>query len=175
MDRQPATQQTAEAALDALADELLSLIHGLSSASRQLRRRLTEAGESFGLTDQDVLLLWLCRGSGRVQVELAASLGVSPAQMSGAVERLRQRSLLAMRRSTLDRRRQVWRTTDDGVALLVATAMPLGQFRERLESHLPAQGLRTAQQLCAAVSEAASEPAPNGAEHHAEPSTREAA
>src|SRR4051794_32867507 len=72
---------------------LLRLIHWLGAAGRQLRRRLLEVAETFELTDTELLVLWLCCGRGYVQVELAGALGISPAQMSGMVERLRNRNL----------------------------------------------------------------------------------
>ena len=45
--------------------------------------------KSFDLSDSELLVVWLCSGGGRIQVELAAAIGISPAQMSGMVERLR--------------------------------------------------------------------------------------
>ena len=53
-----------------------------------LRRRLAEVAETFELSDTELLVVWLCSGGGRMQVELAAAIGISPAQMSGLVERL---------------------------------------------------------------------------------------
>src|SRR6188768_3581281 len=71
---------------DSQADRLLKLVHWTSAASRHLRRRLAEVAESIGLSDSELLVTWLCCGGGRIQVELAGAIGMSPAQMSGMVE-----------------------------------------------------------------------------------------
>ena len=112
---------------DAPAERLLRLVHWTSAANRQLRRRLAKLASAFGLSDAELLVMWLCHGSGYVQVELAGAIGTSPAQMSGLVERLRTRGLVEMHRQAQDRRRQVWRTSPAGGALL-------GDARERLET-----------------------------------------
>ena len=78
---------------DPHADRLLRLVHWTSTASRHLRKRLAELAKPFELTDTELLVIWLCSGGGRVQVDLAGAIGISPAQMSGMVERLRSRGL----------------------------------------------------------------------------------
>src|SRR5262245_34273979 len=113
---------------DSQADRLLRLVHWTSSASRQLRRRLAEVGQALSLSDTELLVIWLCSGGGRVQVELAGLIGISPAQMSGMVERLRSRGLVAMHRLAMDRRRQVWRTTPCGQSLLSHAAKHLNEL-----------------------------------------------
>ena len=52
------------------------------------------------------------------QADLAEQLVVSPAQVSGAVERLRSLGLLERVDSQRDRRRQLWQVTGAGDALL---------------------------------------------------------
>ena len=74
--------------------------------------------EALELTDSELLVVWLCRGAAGCRSSWPAPIGVSPAQMSGMVERLRARGLVAMHRPAMDRRRQVWRTTAGGQALL---------------------------------------------------------
>src|SRR5438046_438744 len=96
---------------DSVADRLLHLVHWTSAASRHLRKRLSDIASNLDLTDSELLVVWLCSGAGRVQIDLAAAIGTSPAQMSGMVERLRARGLVAMHRLAADRRRQVCRTT----------------------------------------------------------------
>jgi DNA-binding MarR family transcriptional regulator len=54
------------------------------------------------------------------QLELAQRMGMSPAQISGLVEVLRQRALLVSERSPRDRRRQTWRLTAAGEKVLIA-------------------------------------------------------
>jgi DNA-binding MarR family transcriptional regulator len=100
---------------------LLALVHRASAAGRALRRLLADEAAAVGLSDVELLVVWLCdEGPGLAQVELAHEVGISPAQMSATVERLRQRGLIAVQRSALDRRRQVWRTTDGGRQALAA-------------------------------------------------------
>src|SRR5688500_5236855 len=82
------------------AERLLHLIQSAGSASRHLRRWLGERLERFDLAESELVVLWLCaqerpRG-GWVQGELAQAAGLSPAQTSSLVERLRQRGLMAM-------------------------------------------------------------------------------
>src|SRR6478752_5908652 len=93
---------------DAAPDRLLRLVHWTSNASRHLRRRLTEITSALDLSDTELIVVWMCSGDGRVQIDLVGSTGISPAQMSGLVERLRGRGLVAMHRQAGDRRRQIW-------------------------------------------------------------------
>lgn len=116
--------------------ELLRLVQRASSAGRTLRRLLADHAASANLSDAELLMIWLCGDvHGMVQGELATAIGVSPALMSGMVERLRQRSLLEMQRSLVDRRRQVWRTTEAGRQVLADLRPVLlrlaGQLAER--------------------------------------------
>src|SRR6187397_1426750 len=79
---------------DAPPERLLRLAHWTSTASRHLRRRIAEATSELDLSETELVIVWLCSGGGRVQVDLAAATGISPAQMSGLVERLRSRGLV---------------------------------------------------------------------------------
>jgi DNA-binding MarR family transcriptional regulator len=139
----------------ASAERLLRLIHWSSAASRQLRRQLAEVAGAFDLTDNELLIVWLCRGTGRVQFELAAAIGVSPAQMSGVVERLGTRGLVAMHRSTLDRRRQMWQTSSAGRALLDQMAPQLAALAASLSGHLSLAEQDGAEALCQKLAEGA--------------------
>lgn len=139
---------------DQKAEGLLRLIHWTSAAGRQLRRRLADVAAEFDLTDTELLVVWLCSGSGRVQVELAGSLGVSPAQMSGLAERLRSRGLVAMHRPALDRRRQIWLTTGSGAALLERVAGHLDAIAAEIADALADDQQRSAQSLCQRLAEA---------------------
>lgn len=58
--------------------------------------------------------------------------------MSGLVERLRSRGLVAMHRQAGDRRRQIWRATAEGQALLVTAARHLSELAACLGEHLNA-------------------------------------
>jgi DNA-binding MarR family transcriptional regulator len=134
----PASESPPPIDVDSRAERLLRLIHWSSTASRQLRRQLAEVAATFDLTDNELLVVWLCRGTGWVQVELAGTIGVSPAQMSGTVDRLGSRGLVAMHRPTMDRRRQVWRTTGGGLALLERIAPRLEELAASLSGGLDA-------------------------------------
>jgi DNA-binding MarR family transcriptional regulator len=109
---------------------LVELIHELSRCQRLLRTWLDERLRPWGLRDTDFWALWLCSRcapSGVVQHELAAAAGVSEAQMSGLVERLRQNGLLIGCRGEADRRRQYWRLTAAGHELLTRIRAVLGE------------------------------------------------
>jgi DNA-binding MarR family transcriptional regulator len=151
------------AARDSRAELLLRLIHWSSAASRQLRRQLTEMAAAFDLSDHELLVVWLCRDGGRVQVELAGAIGVSPAQMSGIVERLRSRGLVGMHRPTMDRRRQVWRTSVAGQALLDRAAPRLEELAESLDTSVSSAEQEVAESLCQRLADA------TGAERSAAP------
>jgi DNA-binding MarR family transcriptional regulator len=143
---------------DHRAERLLALVHWTSAASRQLRRRLSEVASGIDLSDAELLVLWLCHGGGQVQVDLAATLGISPAQMSGLVERLRARELVAMHRSATDRRRQVWRTTAAGETLLKQAAGHLGALADAVDGGLSTTEQQTIELLCRRLVEAVGQP-----------------
>jgi DNA-binding MarR family transcriptional regulator len=154
---------------DSQAERLLSLVHWTSAASRQLRRRLAAVAAGFELSDNELMVLWLSIGGGRVQVELAGAIGISPAQMSGLVERLRSRGLVAMHRLARDRRRQLWRTTPEGQNLLADAANDLNEIASSIGRDLSEQEQQSAESLCHRLSEAAS------AEHDRQCMSKEAA
>ncbi len=90
------------------------------AAGRGAARELTALVEGFGLKEAEFRLLWaLFSGDTRFhQAELAESLGCSPAQVSGLVERQRLRGLIVGQAASGDRRRQIWRITPQGCELL---------------------------------------------------------
>jgi DNA-binding MarR family transcriptional regulator len=102
--------------------------------SRAGRRRIADQAAGAELTDQEFLVLWLCEASPacRGQSELAEAVGVSAAQMSGLVERLRRRELLQFERHCTDRRRQVWQLTAAGKTLLTAVCNLIGEATEEI-------------------------------------------
>ncbi|HEY2413694.1 MAG TPA: MarR family winged helix-turn-helix transcriptional regulator [Pirellulaceae bacterium] len=140
---------------DAPPERLLRLAHWTSTASRHLRRRIGELTAALELSDSELIVVWLCGGGGRVQVDLAAATGISPAQMSGLMERLRSRGLVAMHRLARDRRRQIWRATAEGQSLLVSAAQHLNDLAACLADHLSDEEQRVAQSLCQRLAEAA--------------------
>jgi DNA-binding MarR family transcriptional regulator len=143
---------------EASDERLLRLVERASGAGRSLRRLLAEHAAAAGLSDAELLVIWLAgdRGeAGMVQGDLAAAIGVSPALMSGLVERLRQRGLVEVQRSAVDRRRQVWRTTEQGRQVLDVLRPHLAQAAAQLDRHLPPRDqemlLALCQQLTAAT------------------------
>lgn len=108
----------------------LELIQAVSLCGRQLRKSLAELAAPHHLSDTEALILWACSdatGTGLGQHELANLVGISAAQLSGLVERLSAQDLLLGRRPAHDRRRQYWRLSPQGEAMLVALASDLTQ------------------------------------------------
>ena len=131
MRTRPANENLPLAPAQADSGTLVELIHGLSRCHRLLRTWLDERLRPWDLRDTEFWVLWLCSRfapSGVVQHELAAAAGVSEAQMSGVVERLRQNGLLIGCRSEPDRRRQYWRLTAAGNELLARIRAVLGEW-----------------------------------------------
>jgi DNA-binding MarR family transcriptional regulator len=137
---------------------LLELVRQTSSAGRALRRLLADEAASEGLNDAELLVIWLCAGGnspGVVQGELAAAIGVSPALMSGTVERLRSRELITRHRSPIDRRRQVWQTTIRGHACLARLRERLAALSAALETRMTSDQQRETGTLCQRLASAA--------------------
>ena len=152
------------------ADALLRLFHWTSQASRHLRRRLAEVAGQFELSDTELLVLWVCSGGGRVQIELAGEIGVSPAQTSGMVERLHSRGLIAIRRQAVDRRRQVCETTVAGVELVEQSAGRMAAIVGSIGGELTPDERQLAEALCQRLATALKEAA-----HHDKRTSKEAA
>jgi DNA-binding MarR family transcriptional regulator len=112
------------AASVARIDAACQLAAGGKLAARDIAAWL----RGFQVTEPEFRLLWLLSqpGDGRPgnaafdQAELAELLVVSPAQVSGAVERLRSLGMLDRTTDQRDRRRQLWRLADGGRQLLSA-------------------------------------------------------
>jgi len=136
---------------------LLRLVERTSSAGRALRRLLADQAAAVQLSDAELLVVWLCgeaSSHGMVQGDLALAIGVSPALMSGLVQRLLERGLIEMQRSTVDRRRQVWRTTEPGRQLLTELRPLLARLAGLLDRHVPPGDQQTAAELCERLSDA---------------------
>lgn len=157
------------------AERFLALVHYSSAAGRHLRRQLAEVAAAAGLSDGELLVVWLCRGGGRVQVELAAAIGVSPAQMSGMVERLRSRGLVDMHRPSRDRRRQVWCTSQAGFALLDGLAPRLEALAAGIDVSMPPTDQHAMVALCSRVAEGIHAPRPQAEPHDPQHGSKEAA
>lgn len=145
------------------ADRLLELIHSAGGAYRRLRGVLDEHVRPLNLLAAECLVLWLCdtraHHAGWAQQDLATAVGVSPAQMSSLVEGLRKRGLMEMKRSPVDRRRQVWQLLSQGEDLLNQIRASLGSIAEQMNELVPV----AEQQAAGEVYERISGPLPAGA------------
>ena len=102
-----------------LQDAALDAACGRVASGRMLARQLGSLVRCFGISEAQFRLLWLLReGSIRDQRQLTAELGLSPAQVSGLVEKLRVQGALVPSAAAGDRRRQLWQLTTSGTALL---------------------------------------------------------
>jgi DNA-binding MarR family transcriptional regulator len=98
----------------------------LAAEGKLAARRIAAWLGGTEISEPEFRLLWLLAGpasSGASaaaldQADLAEQLVVSPAQVSGAVERLRSLGLVERLQHQRDRRRQLWRVTEAGDALL---------------------------------------------------------
>lgn len=110
-------------------------------AGKQAARDLTHWIGGVGVGETEFRLLWLlfpasdpavrCVENLPDQAELAARLAVSPAQVSGAVERLRSLQLVERHLDGADRRRQTWRLSDGGRALIHTVLHLVGSAASR--------------------------------------------
>ena len=120
-------------------DELVELAHELTLCQRQLWALLMERLRPWTLGHTEFLVLWLCERDavrGLPQKDLVTATGVSAAQMSGVVEQLRRRGLLAAERGPQDRRQQLWRLTDAGRRLVAELRTALAPTADQLSQHI---------------------------------------
>jgi DNA-binding MarR family transcriptional regulator len=118
----------------------LDLVTQISLCGRQMRRMLGEVTLPWNLSDTEFLCLWSCAqgaGNGMAQHDLAVSLGVSAAQMSGLVYDLRDRGLLVLERPARDRRRQQLRITGAGQLLLHRVLESMTGLLAELDRQVP--------------------------------------
>lgn len=140
--------------LDALADDLdaipdleprgsagawIGFAERILRSARLLRDALSPPLARRRLSLTELLALSACRrapAGGVPQARLVCVLGVSPAQVSAQLEKLRREGLLEGRRSQADRRRQCWRATAAGQKLLEAVLADLAEWASRLDERL---------------------------------------
>jgi len=89
---------------------------------RLAARELAAWVAGAGVSEAEFRLLWtLFHGDLSLnQAELASRLAVSPAQVSGAVERMQASGLIDGASDAADRRRQLWRLAPAGSRLIRA-------------------------------------------------------
>lgn len=91
------------------ASRLALWARSLQACQRALRQLLAERLTAIGMSETEFLVLWACHGAGAevaIQGQLASLVGLSPAQLSAMVERLRVRGWIEAYRTPDDRRRQ---------------------------------------------------------------------
>jgi DNA-binding MarR family transcriptional regulator len=134
----------------------LHLVERIAVCSRLLRAALDNQMAACDLNPSQFSVLWACyhQCAGVGQSELAEVLAVSPAHVSGLVEQLRRRKLLAGHRPSADRRRQLWRLTAHGQSCVESVRAALRTWAEGLERHLPPDAARALARLVDRVAEA---------------------
>jgi DNA-binding MarR family transcriptional regulator len=99
----------------------------LAVAGKLALREIAAWVEGIGVSETEFRLLWLLfqqehgeasKSTALDQADLAERLAVSAAQISGVIERLRQRELIIRVSDGGDRRRQLWRLELTGEALV---------------------------------------------------------
>jgi DNA-binding MarR family transcriptional regulator len=106
--------------------EQINTVCRLAAEGKLAARRIAAWLGGSEINEPEFRLLWLLAGTASAEVsavpldqaDLAEQLVVSPAQVSGAVERLRSLGLVERLQHQRDRRRQLWRVTEAGDALL---------------------------------------------------------
>ncbi len=145
-----------------LAGQWAELLELLARSERLLRDELAERTGPRGISEAQFSLLWACKHAppaGLSQNELAQSLTLSAAHISGQVEQLRAKGLLAGCRRPPDRRRQVWQLTDQGNLQLESLLSDLVQWFEQLESSLSTQRRADLSELLRKLAESLTGPA----------------
>lgn len=96
---------------------------------RRLARLLAAALFDYSLSEAGFRLLWLLRETGQSSLEqstLVERLGISPAQVSALVEKLRSQQIIALVADGNDRRRKHWQLTASGREFLESVCKSVG-------------------------------------------------
>jgi DNA-binding MarR family transcriptional regulator len=118
----------------------MRLVRQLIKSTRHMRRIVGDVGIPLGITDTELLCLFCCvesSGDGITQNALAEEIGVSAAQISSVVERLKQRDWLTGCRGRRDRRRIYWRLTEAGRAMLCRLSTVLSPMARGWDREIP--------------------------------------
>lgn len=144
---------------------LAQLAQATSLCGRGLRRAIHERTRNLGLTDADLLVLWSCARRGDLGVAqscLAREAGLSAAQTSGLLDRLRQTGLVSAHRPSGDRRRQLWHLEPEGERMLSAALAVIDGLAGAVLEHLSVADQLLLEKLLAAVENAAEQAAGGG-------------
>jgi DNA-binding MarR family transcriptional regulator len=123
----------------------MQLLTELLQAGRALRASVGPFCGPRGMSELHLIVLWQCARSepdGINQRALAESLTVSHAQVSALVEQMRGNELIAAHRPPHDRRRQNWRLTQNGRAMLKSFASDLRTWSESLSDAISQRDIR---------------------------------
>lgn len=113
----------------------------VSVCGREMRRALAGCIAECGVTTNEFLLLWACdqpTEDDPPQNELAATIGVSPAQLSGLVERMTQQGVLLAHRRDDDRRKRFLRLSEAGRELFERCTRKLDAVSHQLNRQVSA-------------------------------------
>lgn len=121
------------------AGRWIELSEQISLCARLLRGQLAQHDEANRLSDAEFSLLWTCAAApagGLSQTELATSLALSPAHISGLVEQLRAKGFLRGRRAASDRRRRLWQITPPGREEVRRMLVHLGKWARQMDERV---------------------------------------
>ncbi|MBM4001512.1 MAG: winged helix-turn-helix transcriptional regulator [Planctomycetes bacterium] len=139
---------------DAFGD-WVDLLRRLLTGGRDLRRAFGRAASADELTDTEFLVIWAChcRGeSGMAQCDLAETVGLSPAQISGLVEGLSVRGYVRPV-GGMDRRRHLWRAAPHAVARVRSIAGRFDEMARAWDERISAEDRRTLIDLLARLAD----------------------
>lgn len=93
----------------------MDAVFRLIAAGRAMARQLGSFVRNYGINETEFRLLWLLLDvSALDQKHIAGELALSPAQVSGLVERFRRHGLLVASSVSEDRRRKIWQLSLSG-------------------------------------------------------------
>jgi len=142
------------------AHPCLALAQQVAILGRQTKRILAASIDDGGLSDTQLLLLWVCADAGShgiPQNQMASRLGLSTAQVSGHVERLSQDGLIVECANSGDRRRRLWTLPDAGRDRLDRAIRRLDPHASELEARFTEARLAELLRLLAGANQALQE------------------
>jgi DNA-binding MarR family transcriptional regulator len=115
----------------------------------QFQIRMTRFFRQYGLTSSQYNVLRILRGEGKPLpcLEIAERLIAVVPAITGLIDRLERRELIARRRSTEDRRIVFVAITDPALELLARIDQPLERLHKQLIGHLSRDDLRDLSRL----------------------------
>jgi DNA-binding MarR family transcriptional regulator len=142
---------------DSVLADWVDLAEQIAVCVRLLRATISRLAGRRQLTEAQLSVLWVCNRytiNGVHQADLAATLAISSAHVSGLVEQLRSRGLLVGCRAAPDRRCQIWRLTETGTACLASVLADLGDRGQGLGQPIASQDRQTFVRLLGRLLEA---------------------